>query len=381
MNKKRLVEIIQEEISSALKERVFIDDNPAGGRDISLSPEGTPVFGTISGAAKNAIAAITKSYPDLKQDANTVAAFLLSAKARKQDEIVIKGREFEVKPHIVQALSEFDKAVAAQEDAYENPEAQKVLRTLANKAGVGFDLSSYTAFLDGGRPYTPSLGGPQTQRYAQKALGINEDSESPEYMRGYGDGYTDGFHTGQTGGEREVGLNEMAKIAGDLKSSIEKVINDNSDLEGLALKKKIKSDSAVVKALDGDTLHDNQLNKFISLTKGERELGQRGRKTSNDKKEEPKKQTPKPSTTKKETPKKDDEDEDALKSASTDETAKEFDNTPEDKKQKFNTGLKFIKKYKDDKAKVDAYLKKAKDEYKLPKSMLDDLKRTAGRDV
>jgi hypothetical protein len=353
MNKKRLVEIIQEEISSALKERVFIDDNPAGGRDISLSPEGTPVFGTVSGAAKNAIAAITKSYPDLKQDANTVAAFLLSAKARKQDEIVIKGREFEVKPHIVQALSEFDKAVAAQEDAYESPEAQKVLRTLANKAGAGFDLSSYTAFLDGGRPYTPSLGGPQTQRYAQKALGINE----------------------------------MAKIAGDLKSSIEKVINDNSDLEGLALKKKIKSDSAVVKALDGDTLHDNQLNKFISLTKGERELGQRGRpSTGVDSKPKPtQKASPKKTETKpvKSTPspKLDDEDKEALASLEKDEMAKTLGSTPDDKKKLFNTGLKFIKKYSDNKAVVDAYLKKAKDEYKLPKSMLDDLKRTAGRDV
>jgi hypothetical protein len=358
MNKKRLIEIIQEEISYALKERVFIDDNPSGGRDISLSPEGTPVFGTVSGAAKNAIAAITKSYPDLKQDANTVAAFLLSAKARKQDEIVIKGREFEVKPHIIQALSEFDKAVAAQEDAYESPEAQKVLRTLANKAGAEFDLSSYTAFLDGGRPFTPSLGGPQTQRYAKKALGIEEEN-----------------------------LTEMAKIAGDLKSSIEKVINSNSDLSGLELKKKIKSDSAVVSALGDQTLHDNQLNKFISLTKGERELGQRGRKsTGADSKPKstptptPKKSESKPKTSTP-SPKLDDEDKEALASLEKDETAKALGATSDDKKKLFNTGIKFIKKYKDNKSVIDAYLSKAKDEYKLPKSMLDDLKRTAGRDV
>jgi hypothetical protein len=173
----------------------------------------------------------------------------------------------------------------------------------------------------------------------------------------------------------------MAKIAGDLKSSIESVIKSNPDLAKLDLKKKIKSDPSVVKALGDETLHDNQLNKFIDLTKGERELAQRGRKASTDKKEEPKNQTPKPSTAKKETPKTDDEDDDAIKSASTDETAKELGNTPEDKKQKFNTGLKFIKKYKDDKPKVDAYLKKAKDEYKLSKTMMDDLKRAAGRDV
>lgn len=64
-----------------------------------------------------------------------------------------------------------------------------------------------------------------------------------------------------------------------------------------------------------------------------------------------------------------------------DETAKELSNTPEDKKQKFNLGLKFINKYKGDKAKVDAYLKKAKDEYKFTKTMLDDLKRAAGRSI
>ena len=179
----------------------------------------------------------------------------------------------------------------------------------------------------------------------------------------------------------------MAKIAGDLKSSIEKVIKNNSDLEGLALKKKIKSDSAVIKALDGDTLYDNQLNKFISLTKGERELGQRGRpSTGADSKPKPtQKASPKKTETKpvKSTPspKLDDEDEEALASLEKDEMAKTLGSTPDDKKKLFNTGLKFIKKYSDNKSVIDAYLKKAKEEYKLPKSMLDDLKRTAGRDV
>jgi hypothetical protein len=64
-----------------------------------------------------------------------------------------------------------------------------------------------------------------------------------------------------------------------------------------------------------------------------------------------------------------------------DKTAKELGSTPEDKKEKFNLGLKFINKYKDDKAKIDAYLKKAKEEYKFSKTMLDDLKRAAGRNV
>ena len=44
------------------------------------------------------------------------------------------------------------------------------------------------------------------------------------------------------------------------------------------MKKAIKSDPDVVAALDGESLFDNQLSRFISLAKGERELGQRGRK-------------------------------------------------------------------------------------------------------
>jgi len=73
-------------------------------------------------------------------------------------------------------------------------------------------------------------------------------------------------------------LSEMAKIQGDLQSSIEKVIQANPDLENLPLKKAIKADADVQSALGDQTLYDNQLNKFIALTKGEREVGQRGRK-------------------------------------------------------------------------------------------------------
>ena len=106
--------------------------------------------------------------------------------------------------------------------------------------------------------------------------------------------------------------------------------------------------------------------------------------------EKEKSSTPKPS--KKSTPDKqdrpsrkmsdmDDEDKEAIKSMGKDKISKELASTPEEKKEKFNLGIKFIKKYKDDKPKIDAYLKKTKEEYKFSKSMLDDLKRTAGREV
>lgn len=114
----------------------------------------------------------------------------------------------------------------------------------------------------------------------------------------------------QLEGKKEMSLNEMAKIAGDLDAAIRKVIEDNPDLEGLPLKKAIKGSEKVKDALDTDELYDNQLNKFIALVRGQRELGKKGRKPSEKadepKKEEPKakKEAPKKEAPKKETPKK-----------------------------------------------------------------------------
>ena len=65
------------------------------------------------------------------------------------------------------------------------------------------------------------------------------------------------------------------------------IANVGDDLDGLALKKAIKADPDVIAALGSDTLYDNQLNKFIALAKGERELGQRGRKADPNKKASP----------------------------------------------------------------------------------------------
>jgi hypothetical protein len=181
-------------------------------------------------------------------------------------------------------------------------------------------------------------------------------------------------------------LDEMAKITGRLEAAIKKVMSSNKDLEGLPLKKAIKADAEVEDALEGDTMYDNQLNKFIALVRGEREVGQRGRKADPNKaKVEPKakaKAEPKAKAEKSSTKDMDDEDKEAAASIGKDETAKELGKTaPKDKIEKFNLGLKFIKKYKDEKPKVDAYLKKAKEEYKLPVSMLNDLKKAAGREV
>ena len=80
--------------------------------------------------------------------------------------------------------------------------------------------------------------------------------------------------------ENEEELDEMAKISGDLESAIKAVISANPEIEGLPLKKQIKANPDVIKALGGDDLYDNQLNKFIANIKAGKDKGQQGRKPS-----------------------------------------------------------------------------------------------------
>ncbi len=56
---------------------------------------------------------------------------------------------------------------------------------------------------------------------------------------------------------------------------------------------------------------------------------------------------------------------------------KDVKNVSDDKKQQFNRALAFIKKFKDNPGAVAGMLKKAKEEYKLPKNLLKDLARAA----
>jgi hypothetical protein len=111
-----------------------------------------------------------------------------------------------------------------------------------------------------------------------------------------------------------------------------------------------------------------------------KEAGQRGRKAIE--KPTPMAKAPKAKSEKAPMTKpSDDEDVEATKAAGSDETAKELGSTPEEKKVKFNQFLASVKKNKDDKAKIDGILKLAKDKFKFAKTMMDDLKRAAGRTV
>jgi hypothetical protein len=111
-----------------------------------------------------------------------------------------------------------------------------------------------------------------------------------------------------------------------------------------------------------------------------KEAGQRGRKAT----EKPAKAEKAPKAKTEKAPKSepmDDEDAEAAKAAGSDEMAQKLGSTPEEKKIKFNQFLSSVKKNKEDKAKVDAILKLAKDKFKLSNALINDLKRAAGREV
>jgi hypothetical protein len=111
-----------------------------------------------------------------------------------------------------------------------------------------------------------------------------------------------------------------------------------------------------------------------------KEAGQRGRKAT----EKPAKAEKTPKAKSEKAPKAepmDDEDAEAAKAAGSDEMAQKLGSTPEEKKIKFNQFLSSVKKNKEDKAKVDAILKLAKDKFKLSSALINDLKRAAGREV
>jgi hypothetical protein len=111
-----------------------------------------------------------------------------------------------------------------------------------------------------------------------------------------------------------------------------------------------------------------------------KEAGQRGRKAT----EKPAKAEKTPKAKSEKAPKAepmDDEDAEATKAAGSDEMAQKLGSTSEEKKIKFNQFLASVKKNKEDKAKVDAILKLAKDKFKFSGALINDLKRAAGREV
>jgi hypothetical protein len=186
---------------------------------------------------------------------------------------------------------------------------------------------------------------------------------------------------------------------GRLKGYVSAFKKELKNAHGINLQDLLTKTSIGAEGKFNDDIATNTIEKDAANQLTGKEAGQRGRKA------DPNKPEKAPSTGKKGRPagttsapkkatltKGDDgfddvsysepEGDEAAAAVGSDETAKELGKSvPKDKIEKFNMGLKFIKKYKDDKKIIDAYLKKAKDEYKLPANMIKDLKKAAGREV
>lgn len=183
---------------------------------------------------------------------------------------------------------------------------------------------------------------------------------------------------------KEQDLNEMANFFKLTQAQKDKIDPENykgtKKAVAQALKDKIKVGQEFTKADIKRIIGKDPLGNFKSVLDDEN-VGTVGRTADVKPKAEKKPSSGKRGRPAGKTAGMDDDDKAAFKAGEKDEVAQKAASTPDEKKEKFNLGLKFVKKYKDDKAKIDAYLKKAKEEYKLPKSMRDDLARAAGRGI
>jgi len=180
------------------------------------------------------------------------------------------------------------------------------------------------------------------------------------------------------------GEGKNARLKGYV-SALKKELKAEHDINLQDLLTKVMLDAEAAGERFKDDIATNTIEKDAAAQVLGTEKGQRGRKASEKSEEKPAKEkeikVEKPKTDSKSTETSDDEEGPSSKELEKDETAKELGSTPEEKKVKFNQFLASVKKNKEDKAKIDGILKLAKDKFKFTKTMLDDLKRAAGRGV
>lgn len=189
---------------------------------------------------------------------------------------------------------------------------------------------------------------------------------------------------------------------GRLKGYVSAFKKELKNTHGINLQDLLTKTAMGAEGKFNDDIATNTIEKDAAKQLTGEEPGKRGRKASEEKpKAEPKAKKEKAEKPSKPEPKSKEEEEDEIDDAEYTKSEEEFSTTEkepsakdvkaaekefggnisQDKLEKFNKGLKFIEKYKSDKKIIDAYLKKAKEEYKLPANMIKDLKRAAGREV
>jgi len=344
MKKTRLLEIIREEIDGAINEIPFI--GPKSQYDFAYDEKtGKIEKGILGNAIKNAIDIIkgmgVESTPE-------IAKIIVGKKARTSSNYP---------PELISALVAVDDAVLKQRDTFDVPKILQIVSKMANEPNS--EIPDMSKYVSGEKTFADKLQFPQTSKAVARYGSIEEMAFS--------------LVKGEKPSEKLEPRYKKEKFKKVVDTILSKV-DDKKTMADIArelgvIQQKIRP--VVSALLDVGILQkgeaESKANPKTDKPKKEKSTGsgKRGRPAG---------------AAKTATRTKDDDGFDKV-DYSGDETSKEVESTPDDKKEKFNLGLKFIKKYKDDKLKIDAYMKKAKGEYKLSKSMLDDLTRAAGRNV
>jgi hypothetical protein len=159
MKKTRLLEIIREEIDTAINEIPVIGlEKP---EDISYDKESkTTEIGGLAKAINNAIDKIKDNFPEA--DKKEITKYIVSKTARKNEKIPQAVRD---------ALKKIDDAIGKQRDALDNPETLKILKDLSNKPKSNIDSEMIDKYISGKKRFSDKLQSPQTARAVDRYLG------------------------------------------------------------------------------------------------------------------------------------------------------------------------------------------------------------------
>ncbi len=226
MKKTRLLEIIREEIDTAINEIPVIGlEKP---EDISYDKESkTTEIGGLAKAINNAIDKIKDNFPEA--DKKQITSLIVGKKARKSEKIPQDVRD---------ALKKIDDAIGKQRDTLDDPKILKILKDLSNKPKSNIDSEIIDKYISGEKRFSDKLQSPQTARAVDRYLGEELSDEEKEAEAAVG---TDS--TAKSLGAEAERMAQVQKFMGKMKD--EGVVGDDNKILDA---KKYKEEFAKFKA-------------------------------------------------------------------------------------------------------------------------------------
>jgi len=175
MKKTRLLEIVREEIASALNEKLLNEKpNIDGPLDFTLKSPNKPITpdninqGALQKAIDNAVETIKKEYPEY--NSNKLSNLIMKVNGKKE----LKADSFS--PEILKALKTVKDTIEQQYDVFgDHPEAKAKLTQFIKdyKTEINPEAKSQLEkFASGDKKFTDTIGYNQTETATEKSLGI-----------------------------------------------------------------------------------------------------------------------------------------------------------------------------------------------------------------